>query len=440
MPEPPRIDVEISASDPFAAGIQVGRQLRAKIRCALDTLNTLEAFQMQRPWWLPQSLFQVVAGRKAHATLHPAASRIYPHLVDRMRGMAEGAAVSLQSLYLFHAMETMQNPVEGDAVELTDREPFAGDQTGWADRTGDAGRSRDRRNGKATQPVPPLAGCSAVGIGSQNSSSGQSMIAHNFDMLPASADYLVLRRCGQGGRLRSLQFSYAPLAGTIDGINEAGLAVTYNFVGVTDADNSTPPLSFAIDETLSRAETVDQAVAMFGELPRGSGGLLMIADASGAAASLQMSGGKHHLIRSDSWGVPLCHTNDFTSREMADVEIPRSAVFGSRCPDALQGVSVYRSSVKRRQTLRKRLATRKHWDADALSRLMATHHPSLDGREETCENGSFSSIGDADTVCMHGDYWSTIASVQLFPAQRRLRIAYGPPCRSEATDWIVTGA
>jgi hypothetical protein len=35
------------------------------------------------------------------------------------------------------------------------------------------------------------------------------------------------------------------------------------------------------------------------------------------------------------------------------------------------------------------------------------------------------------TICVHGTYWTTTASLQLFPRSRRIRVAYDYACRAQ---------
>jgi hypothetical protein len=36
-----------------------------------------------------------------------------------------------------------------------------------------------------------------------------------------------------------------------------------------------------------------------------------------------------------------------------------------------------------------------------------------------------------DSLCMHGSYWTTTASLQWFPAERKLSVAYSSTCQAE---------
>ncbi len=54
---------------------------------------------------------------------------------------------------------------------------------------------------------------------------------------------------------------------------------------------------------------------------------------------------------------------------------------------------------------------------------MSDHGPNLDP--------------SGDTVYMHSDYWHTTACLQLYPRERRLRVAYDSACRAQFVDFTL---
>ena len=41
----------------------------------------------------------------------------------------------------------------------------------------------------------------------------------------------------------------------------------------------------------------------------------------------------------------------------------------------------------------------------------------------------------ANTICMHGPQWTTLASLQFHPARRLVRVAFGPTCQAAFCDF-----
>ena len=144
---------------------------------------------------------------------------------QRIEGIAKGAEVSPNTIYFFNGLEALMASVEG--------------------------RVR----------IPALsAACSAIAIRGDRSTTGQPMIGRNFDYLPIVQPFYALRESHPPNGMRSLEFFTAPLAGAIDGVNEAGLCITYNYAFTIDK----PPqpfgvISMAISEALARCRTVVDA-------------------------------------------------------------------------------------------------------------------------------------------------------------------------------------
>jgi hypothetical protein len=44
-------------------------------------------------------------------------------------------------------------------------------------------------------------------------------------------------------------------------------------------------------------------------------------------------------------------------------------------------------------------------------------------------------VGTADTICMHSEFWNTTATLQWFPRQRRVRVAYAPACGARYVEF-----
>lgn len=379
----PQIDVDCHG-DPRELGLAIGVSLRERIRAAERLLPDFETFRLYQPWWMPTSVFYYVAQRRARWALEPGLTANYPAMQQRLLGIAEGAQTSVEFLYLFHAMESAS--------------------------TG------------AYDVLPNLAACTAVAVDGTRTADRHSLLAHNFDLVPATAPLLSLRRSSGSGPLRSIGLSLAPMAGIIDGINEHGLSITYNYAPTTDCDETGPPVSLAIDDALGHCSTVTQAIERITSYSRGGGALLMLADARGEIAALELSA-HHHHSRPAGAGGGLRHSNAYRSRAMQRFEMPRTAVYSERAPQALRGTRVFQSATRRDMRLSHLLRDRPVVDTHGLKQLMADH-----GRD---------GVPGSDTICMHGSHWTTLATVQLHPSGRTLSIAYGPACQATFTTFAV---
>ncbi|MBI4425185.1 MAG: hypothetical protein HY554_15750, partial [Elusimicrobia bacterium] len=164
--------------------------------------------------------------------------------------------------------------------------------------------------------------------------------------------------------------------------------------------------------------TVEEAARWISSRPRWGGGLLMLADASGDIASLELSSTASRLRRPEAGGDALWHTNAFSTSEMKRVEVPGNAVFDHRAPKALRGRRVHESAERRASRLEKLLGGDDRLGADEIARRLGDH-------------GADGQASDT-TVCVHGSYWHTTAVLQYFPRARRMRASFTTACR---TDW-----
>jgi len=377
----------VCEGDAYRMGLTQGTVLREKIQAAMSALLELEAFQLQKPRWLPLPVYRWLAERKAKQYIEGALQGDAALFAQRLAGIAEGAGVSGRSVALLNVMEAVLSDLRPSTV------------------------------------VPVAAGCSAMAVTSDASASGEPMVAHNFDYLPQVQPFYCLRESRPDGKLRSLEFTLAPLCGVVDGINEAGLCITNNYAYATDANRPAPTMSMLVSDTLAQSTTVDEAVDRIAGTARTGGGILMLADAEGQIVSLELSSTRSAVRRPNGNADWLAHTNRFQCTEMADVELDAESVFSRRAPSALRGLRVHDSADERDRRFRERFKECSRLTAESIDDLMADHGP----------QGS-PSLG---TICMHSDYWYTTACVRLFPRSRRMRVAYASACTAQYSEFRI---
>ena len=119
------------------------------------------------------------------------------------------------------------------------------------------------------------------------------------------------------------------------------------------------------------------------------------------------------------------HTNLLATEALRAVEVPRDAVYAERNVAALRGARVHRSAEQRQDALERRLAERGAGPLCAADLLaLFSDHGAVPG-------------GDDDSLCRHGPYWTTAATLQLLPRERRLRVAFDAPCRAALVDFAL---
>ncbi|MBL8815514.1 MAG: hypothetical protein JNL58_05760 [Planctomyces sp.] len=368
----------------FELGLCQGQSAAKQILAARRVLSELEAFRLKQPIWLPYTIYRWVAERKSLRYLQAALSSNHSQMLDRLRGIANGADLSLQAMCLFNALEPLLSSV-GDCT------------------------------------VSPGA-CSAISVRGRRSANGCPIVARNFDYLKLVQPFYMIRDVRPESGFRSLEFTTAPLAGAVDGINEAGLCITYDYAFTTDRPASfAPPISVIIAETLQCCSTVTEAEAYFRSKSRWGGGILMVADPSGDIASFELSNTQLQVRRPAQGEDVLHHTNLFSTPEMQSVQIPLNAIYGHNAPTHLRGRRLHESSIVRDQRFQQLLSEHDIIGTDELGEIMSDHGP------ENQPGGS--------TLCVHGNYWHTTACLQFFPSERKMRVAFSTACEATFTDF-----
>jgi len=356
-----------------------GVAAKSKIHAANQAIDALEAFQLQQPPWLPYRAYRFLAEHKAARLLAEPLGRDYPAMMERLAGISEGAEVTPNKILFFNAFEQLLSSVGGCTA------------------------------------CPGA--CSAVAVRGRRAAGGAPILARNFDYLPLAQPFYMVRECKPRDGFRTLEFTSAPLLGAIDGMNEAGLCITYNYGFTTDLP-STPaaPISIAISEALHRCRNVTEAADYLESSPRWGGALLMLVDADGDIASLELSSTRSFLRRPAGGENILHHSNAFSSTQMQDVQIAMDAVYTDSAPSALRGRRLHDSAELRDQRFRDLLSGETPLDCDALTAVMADHGP--DG------------IPSDRTPCVHSAYWNTTACIQFLPKTRRMRASFSSACEA----------
>ena len=386
QPHRPFVECRCDGS-PHEMGIQQGRALRRKISGVRLCLRDLEAFRSEQPHWLPYPLFLRLAEARYERALLPALQRIAPSMLARLQGIAAGSGLPLRSLCLMNAMEAFLSSMEGKTIAM------------------------------------PLGACSAVAVRGSHSENGEPIVAKNFDYIPLVQPFFILRECQPRHGWSSLEFTVASQAGAVDGVNEKGLCITLNYAFATDAGSPAPLISMAISEALAKCASVTEAVDCIVRQPRWGAGILMLADASGDLASLELTSSRAAIRRSEAGQNWLLFTNVCCCPETRAVQVPEGAIYSDGVPTALRGMPVLRWHADRARRLEALVQAKKPIDPNGLAAIMSDHGPA--GRP------------DGASPCVHTNYWRTTASLQWFPVRRSVRVSYSAACEADYVEVVL---
>src|SRR5262249_15625525 len=159
------------------------------------------------------------------------------------------------------------------------------------------------------------------------------------------------------------------------GINERGLCITLNYAFLFDSGQPAPLITMLIAEALARCATVSEALSHIESRPRWGTGILMLADADGDIASLELSPSKAGVRRPDHGEDWLAFTNVCRSPEICALQVPETAVFSGKVPRSLQGEPVLQPHIKRARRIEELVQAYRTLDINDIANVMADHGP-----------------------------------------------------------------
>jgi isopenicillin-N N-acyltransferase-like protein len=386
------MDAHRFAGTHLEMGLQQGKAFAQALRGGLDSFKGLEALRSMKPRWMPAGLFLWIAGGMAKRRLEPIYARHAPRQRDRIKGIAQGAGIDERYSWLFSSIEIVSG--------INDYE------------------------------VPLACGCTTVVLKPSLAASGHATVARNFDFATFVVPYLRVRRNEPAGLLKSMDITAAPLPGTFNGFNEAGVFISANeaFPVAEGIRDPGLPASAIIQEALETANTAQEAVDVFKRLPRGSCNIVTVADPRGEAVSLEYTSKEiHEVVPSDGEGF-LVATNHYITPRLAAIDLPLDAVFGKKAPRSLQGTCINRTSVTRRGT-----ATA--WIKDKAKAKVKGKGPGSITNEAMMsllrDHSANAGKGGMETICHHDPENISAASMVVDLAVCEMWVCFGLPCEHE---------
>jgi isopenicillin-N N-acyltransferase like protein len=183
---------------PYERGVRYGRQCGDLIaRYADILLRTIRQEAAWRALPVDPSLDRESLLPRCLAFL-PQYEAFAPHLVEEMRGIADGAKLTFAEVMLVNVRAEVMG-IRSDVV---------------AHRSGDAAAA-------------PVDGCTAFALGRSASANGEIVAGQNLDQDPANADLLIMLRVEPDDAPPALMCTFAGLVG-YPGINAAGITVFQN--------------------------------------------------------------------------------------------------------------------------------------------------------------------------------------------------------------------
>jgi isopenicillin-N N-acyltransferase-like protein len=183
---------------PYERGVQHGQQCGGLIGRYADTLlHTIRQEAAWRALPLDPSLDRASLLARCLAFL-PQYEAFAPHLVEEMRGIADGAKLDFAEVLLVN--------VRAEVMGI---------------------RSDDAGGGAPRVVAAPVDGCTAFALGRNATADGETIAGQNLDQDPVNADLLIMLRVEPDDSPAALMCTFAGLVG-YPGINAAGVALFQN--------------------------------------------------------------------------------------------------------------------------------------------------------------------------------------------------------------------
>ena len=347
-------ELDVFSGNHLDMGFQQGSLYKQKVDELQKIANELEFVDRIKPKFLPKSLFFWIARRRATKTYKGIIERYAPHQAERIRGISAGSKIDIKDLYLNYAMETML-----------------------------------------------AAGCTSIGILPDKSSTGEVLMCRNFDIFDRLIPTYVGRRNKPEDGLLNIDFTLCFFPGNFHGMNERGLAITYDYAAPTDEYKPGLPISILIQEALENCETTDEAVKVFQDNPKGNGAILLIGDPSGNIKTVEFSCNRL-AVRQPEEGF-LVNTNHYLTDDMKPIDTKEK---------------MWReSSEKRFGSAYKLVSDASKIGEKTLQRILSDHGP--DGKPSST------------TICQHASPFPTTMSVIFNLNKRAMSVAIGKACQSQ---------
>jgi isopenicillin-N N-acyltransferase-like protein len=274
----PSIPVLDLAGTPAQVGAAHGEALRDRVRGHaerfLGWLLSTAAVRLteQQLWdrWAPQ----VAVNR-----------RLAPDLVEEMQGIARGAAVPFERVFLLNS--------------LLDLHSF-----------------------RYLEMASAYAGCSTFAMVAE-AGTGKTLIGQTYDMPAFHQEYLTLLRLRPAAGPRQLVFTFAGIVGAA-GLNEAGIALNINYLSPLDVGLGRLH-SVIVRQVLASPQLADSLTPPVLP-PRAGGAHFLVADRDGNIVSIETTARRFAVAYPQ--GPAIGHTNHYLAAELRDVEYLRAGSIG----------------------------------------------------------------------------------------------------------------
>lgn len=339
----------------YEVGYQIGVAARAQLRGM--HAETLAEYGAKWQTLLEQSV-----------PFQNAAQRHLPRVMQEMRGVADGADIPFDELFLMSVEELLYEEVRGFETTVM------------------------RRGGALLKNK----GCSDIAAAPPATRDGHVWLAHNNDLGPVTREQLVVTRLRVEGEPEILAVTVGGWFMSI-GMNNAGLAVTGNQLNANDSRAGIPRL-LAVRDLLAQS-TLEASLQSALHPERASSYNNIISSRDGQIVNVEGSATAAALTWSSETGGALAHTNHYLDESMLrfEADLPHLAMSAARCSRAFDYAKKYRGQI----------------DFDICARFVRDH------------------VYAPWSVCKHSGQSVTVFSAIIDLTEGKMWLAGGNPCQND---------
>ena len=274
----PAIPVLDLSGTPSQIGAAHGEDQRTRIQECVDRFlswiygTAAVTVDQQSLWakWSPQVTFN---------------EQVAPQLMAEMRGIARGANVPFERLFLLNSML--------DVLSFR------------------------------YVPMAQNFGCTTFAVAT-DADTGATLIGQTYDMPELLQDSLLMLRIKPEQGPRQLVFTFAGIVGA-SGMNEAGIGVCINYLSPLDV--GVGKLHSVVVRQILAAQNLADALVAPVVPPRAGGAHYLIASQTGEIISIESTGKKYETFFPD--GNAIGHTNHYLGNAVKHLEFVREGSIGS---------------------------------------------------------------------------------------------------------------
>ncbi len=375
----------------YEAGFQQGKANKENLWEMNNLLPQFEDFISQKPEDMSLSDFIEFAKMKATNRLKSLYQKYTPNCWEYNLGIAKGAELPIENLLLLQNIEISIPQVE---YIIYENEEFPTLHT-----TGLEGACT------TSLTIPEC------------SETGGILMTKNFGYPFITLFIHFGKRLSIEGKHKMLSFSLSPLIGTPHGINEEGLAISYNYAYPQDGPLEGLPISTLVQEALLNFTTVKQTIDYFKKMPIGNGALVTVGDAEGHSICMEVCFKAIGTRTAEDGRIIVA--NDLLSPEGKLIDKPYNARFTNKAHPGLRDKLMNESSKHRHDRmdyLYCRALNKGKITLNDLHGFITDHGPT--------------GYGSNNTICRHGPAANTTTAIIFDIKNRCLYGTIDSPCKN----------